>query len=79
MGLSIDDNAARPKRRDLTLVLAAVSYGTEAGLFQAAGIASVVCGPGDIARAHKPEEYLTRDELQATCALIRRLGESLSR
>ena len=59
--------------------LAAVSYGTEAGLFQAAGIASVVCGPGDIARAHKPEEYLTRDELQATCALIRRLGESLSR
>lgn len=56
---------------------AAVSYGTEAGLFQAAGIPSVICGPGDIGRAHKPEEYLTRDELQATCALIRRLGESL--
>lgn len=57
--------------------LGAVSYGTEAGLFQAAGIAAVICGPGEIGRAHKPEEYLTRDELQATCALIRRLGESL--
>ncbi|GAA4226887.1 acetylornithine deacetylase [Sagittula marina] len=58
--------------------LAAVSYGTEAGLFQAAGVPAVVCGPGDIARAHKPEEYLTRDELHATYALIRRLGESLA-
>ncbi|MDD7973003.1 acetylornithine deacetylase [Roseinatronobacter alkalisoli] len=56
--------------------LGAVSYGTEAGLFQAAGIAAVICGPGEIGRAHKPEEYLTRDELQATCVLIRRLGES---
>lgn len=58
--------------------LAAVSYGTEAGLFQAAGVPSVVCGPGDIARAHKPEEYLTRDELHATCAMIRRLGGQLA-
>jgi acetylornithine deacetylase len=58
--------------------LGAVSYGTEAGLFQAAGIPAVICGPGDISRAHKPEEYLTRTELHATCALIRRLGETLS-
>ncbi|AWI85916.1 acetylornithine deacetylase (plasmid) [Alloyangia pacifica] len=58
--------------------LDAVSFGTEAGLFQAAGIPSIVCGPGNIARAHKPEEYLHRDELQAACALIRRLGKSLS-
>lgn len=57
--------------------LGAVSYGTEAGLFQAAGVPAVICGPGDISRAHKPEEYLTRSELHATCALIRRLGESL--
>lgn len=57
--------------------LGAVSYGTEAGLFQASGIPAVICGPGDISRAHRPEEYLTRTELRATCALIRRLGESL--
>lgn len=55
--------------------LGAVSYGTEAGLYQAAGIPAVICGPGDIARAHKPEEYLTGDELAATCTLIRRLAE----
>ena len=58
--------------------LDAVSFGTEAGLFQAVGIPSIVCGPGDISRAHKPEEHLHRDELQAACALIRRLGESLA-
>ncbi|WP_424987660.1 acetylornithine deacetylase [Microbulbifer sp. S227A] len=56
----------------------AVSFGTEAGLFQAAGIPSVICGPGDIARAHRPEEYLTRQELDATVRMILRLGVDLS-
>ncbi|WP_334173811.1 acetylornithine deacetylase [Pseudoxanthobacter sp.] len=53
--------------------LAAVSYGTEAGLYQAAGIPAIVCGPGDIARAHRPDEYVTRDELAACSAMIARL------
>ncbi|MER5173505.1 acetylornithine deacetylase [Thioclava kandeliae] len=48
----------------------AVSFGTEAGLFQQAGIPAIVCGPGDIARAHKPEEYLTRSELEAAHAMV---------
>lgn len=56
----------------------AVSFGTEGGLFQAAGIASVICGPGDIDRAHKPEEYLTRDELNGAYDMISRLGQRLS-
>ncbi len=34
-----------------------VSFGTEAGLFQAHGVSTVVCGPGSIAQAHKPDEY----------------------
>ncbi len=34
-----------------------VAYGTEAGLFQGAGWSTVVCGPGDIAQAHQPDEY----------------------
>lgn len=51
--------------------LGAVSYGTEAGLFQQAGIPAIICGPGDIARAHRPEEYLTRTELHEACAMIR--------
>lgn len=58
--------------------LAAVSFGTEAGLFQAAGIPSVICGPGDIARAHRPEEYLTRDELRGAFDMVIRLGQTLN-
>ncbi|WOI58108.1 acetylornithine deacetylase [Palleronia sp. LCG004] len=57
--------------------LAAVSFGTEAGLFQGAGIPSIICGPGDIGRAHKPEEWLARDELTAAVAMIRALGQEL--
>lgn len=55
----------------------AVSYGTEAGLFQAAGLDAVICGPGDIARAHRPDEYITRGELAACHAMILALGERL--
>ncbi len=36
-----------------------VSYGTEAGQFQAAGYSAVICGPGDIAQAHQPNEFIT--------------------
>ncbi|QFT97157.1 Acetylornithine deacetylase [Roseovarius sp. THAF8] len=50
--------------------VAAVSFGTEAGLFQQAGIPSIICGPGDMARAHRPEEYLTVAELEACHAMI---------
>jgi acetylornithine deacetylase len=53
--------------------LAAVSYGTEAGLYQAAGIDAIICGPGDIARAHKPDEYITREELTACVDMLERL------
>lgn len=55
----------------------AVSYGTEAGLFQQAGVPAIICGPGDIARAHRPEEYITDGELAATVALLRALGRRL--
>ncbi|MBO0662550.1 acetylornithine deacetylase [Jiella sp. MQZ9-1] len=58
--------------------LAAVSYGTEAGLYQQAGIPAIVCGPGDIARAHKPEEYITTAELHGAQTMVLRLGRALS-
>lgn len=57
----------------------AVSFGTEVGLFQVAGIASIICGPGDIARAHRPEEYLLEDELNAAAQMILALGRHLAR
>ena len=43
--------------------LAAVSYGTEAGLFQNAGMPAIICGPGSITRAHRPDEYIEPAEL----------------
>ncbi len=57
--------------------LAAVSYGTEAGLYQAAGIDAIICGPGDIARAHRPDEFILTDELTACQSMIEALGNRL--
>ncbi|MBB3286826.1 MULTISPECIES: acetylornithine deacetylase [unclassified Rhizobium] len=54
--------------------LAAVSYGTEAGLYQRAGLEAIICGPGDIARAHKPNEFILTHELTACQAMIEALG-----
>lgn len=41
----------------------ALPFGTEAGLFQQAGIPALVCGPGAIAQAHQPDEWIARSEL----------------
>ena len=51
----------------------AVSYGTEAGLFQQAGIPSVVCGPGDIEQAHRPNEFVALSQLAQCEAFMLRL------
>lgn len=51
----------------------AVSYGTEAGLFQEADIPSVVCGPGNILQAHKPNEFIELSQVDACVAFMRRL------
>jgi acetylornithine deacetylase len=51
-----------------------VPFGTEAGHFQAAGIPTVVCGPGSINQAHQPDEYITLEEFEAGAAFMRRLA-----
>jgi acetylornithine deacetylase len=50
-----------------------VSYGTEAGHFQAARYSTVVCGPGDIAQAHQPDEFLSVAQFEAGQAFLRKL------
>jgi acetylornithine deacetylase len=55
-----------------------VPFGTEAGLFQAAGIPTVVCGPGDIAEAHRPDESISEDDLAACLVALERLVPELS-
>ncbi|MFQ5985338.1 MAG: acetylornithine deacetylase, partial [Alphaproteobacteria bacterium] len=42
-----------------------VSFGTEAGIFQGAGIPAVVCGPGSVNQAHKPDEFIALSEVEA--------------
>lgn len=51
----------------------AVAYGTEAGLFQEAGIPAVVCGPGNILQAHKPNEFIEVAQVDACTAFMRKL------
>jgi acetylornithine deacetylase len=60
------------------VVAGAVSFGTEAGFYAAAGIPTVVCGPGDIVRAHKPDEWIGLDELAGVDRMMRRLAAQLS-
>jgi acetylornithine deacetylase len=54
----------------------AVSYGTEAGLFQHAGIPTVVCGPGNIEQAHRPDEYVSLEQVALCEAFMRRLART---
>jgi len=57
----------------------AVSFATESGHFQAAGLPTVVCGPGSIDQAHKPDEYVEERQLAACLAFLDNLAGELSR
>ncbi|MFO1142747.1 MAG: acetylornithine deacetylase [Amaricoccus sp.] len=71
----IADPAAEQLARELTgdHERHLVSYQTEAGHFQAHGLPTVICGPGSIAQAHQPDEFITAEQLDAGSAFIRRL------
>jgi acetylornithine deacetylase len=53
-----------------------VSYGTEAGLFQQMGVPTVICGPGDIAQAHGPNEFVALEQLAQCERFMERILES---
>lgn len=55
-----------------------VSYGTEGGFYQNAGIPTIVCGPGHIAQAHQPDEWIAESELAACDDFIRRLVDRVA-
>ncbi|WP_251978629.1 acetylornithine deacetylase [Salinicola avicenniae] len=55
-----------------------VAYATEGGQFQRVGLPTVICGPGSIAQAHQPDEYIEIRELEAGDRFMRRLGERLA-
>ena len=52
-----------------------VSFGTEASLFHNAGIPTVICGPGHIAQAHQPNEWVTLVQIARCEAFMRRLAD----
>jgi acetylornithine deacetylase len=51
-----------------------VGFGTEAGLFQQAGIPTVVCGPGSISQAHQADEFVSLEQLAACEAFVQGLA-----
>ena len=54
-----------------------VAFGTEGGLFDGAGIPTVVCGPGSMDQGHKPDEFVSLAQLQACDAMLVRLADCL--
>nr|WP_294547403.1 acetylornithine deacetylase [uncultured Rhodopila sp.] len=54
-----------------------VSYGTEGGFFEQAGIATIICGPGHIAQAHLPDEWIAESELHACDRFVRGMADRL--
>jgi acetylornithine deacetylase len=55
-----------------------VAYGTEGGQFQEAGFSTVVCGPGSIAQAHQPDEFVAISQLEACDGFLAKLRDRLS-
>jgi acetylornithine deacetylase len=74
-GSAAETLALRLAKRNRTI---AVPYASEAGQFQKAGVASVVCGPGRIDEAHQPDEFVEIDELAACIDFMRGLARELS-
>jgi acetylornithine deacetylase len=54
-----------------------VAYGTEGGFYESAGIPTIICGPGDIAQAHQPDEWIAASQLEACDSFVRRLADRL--
>ena len=53
-----------------------VVYATEAGIFRKTmGVPTVLCGPGDIAQAHQPNEFLLVSQIEACEGFMRRMVE----
>ena len=75
-----DDGAAEALVRKLTGDNGqhVVSYGTEAGQFQAEGYSSIICGPGDIAQAHQKNEFITLEQFAAGENFMDQLIENLA-
>ena len=75
-----ENGAAEQLARQLTgdNAVNTVSYGTDGGHFQKGGYSTVICGPGDIALAHQPNEFITIDQFQKGEVFLDKLIEKLA-
>lgn len=55
----------------------AVAYATEAGQFQGQGLQTIILGPGSIAQAHQPDEYIDIEQLEACEDFLTKMGKAL--
>ena len=76
----MEKNEARDLVMELTGANQAdvVPFGTEAGIFQDLGLNVVVCGPGSIEQAHKPDEFVSASQIQQCLDMLKRLAVKLS-
>lgn len=76
----MDMNAARDLVARLTGANGTdlVSFGTEAGLFQQLGMSAVICGPGSIAQAHKPDEFIEVDQMSQCLDMLHKLADQIA-
>jgi len=54
-----------------------VAFGTEGGLFDAVGVATLICGPGSMEQGHKPDEFVSEDQLSRCMAMLNHLCQWL--
>ena len=76
----MSDNAARDLVAQLTGNddCGVVPFSTEGGLFQEMGMSVVICGPGSIAQAHKPDEFVSRQQLSQCLTMLEGIGRSVA-
>ncbi|HEY6334355.1 MAG TPA: acetylornithine deacetylase [Alphaproteobacteria bacterium] len=80
-GLNTDDDAEVTRLvKQLTggNTTSMVAFGTEGGLFSSAGIPTIICGPGSIEQAHKPDEWITLDQIARCETFVARLADRVS-
>jgi acetylornithine deacetylase len=78
---SVPDNPAEQLARSVggsNVAASAVSYGAEAGQFQRAGLPTVICGPGSIVQAHRSDEFIDLEQIEAGARFMAKLIERLS-
>ncbi|VTU45719.1 Acetylornithine deacetylase (plasmid) [Variovorax sp. SRS16] len=80
LATSLDSDAARfLAQLSQSKDFGTVAFGSEGGLYERAGIPAVICGPGSMDQGHRPDEFITREQLSRCDAMLARLGPCLAR